>query len=42
MGYEIILLFMAETIHFYDKALGVPADTDMFIAVCGDDVVLVF
>ena len=33
---------MAETIHFYDKALGVPADSDVFIAVCSDDVALVF
>ncbi len=33
---------MTETIHFYDKALGVPADADVFIAVCGDDVALVF
>ena len=39
-GLQTDLPFVTETIHFYDKALRVPADAD--ITVCGDDVALVF
>lgn len=32
---------MTEAVHLYDVALGVPANTNMFIAICGDDVAFI-
>ena len=32
---------MTEAVHLYDVALGVPADANMFITICGDNVALV-